>query len=107
MSEVYSDDAPLEPGHQQLQAGQRLSQARFVLQSELFRTSESSVYWLAQDRDEDSEVILYFPSRSILQRYFFIGGFVTTIDRMAGFHRAIMAYDSRISILIQNLTHSS
>ncbi|MDB4795118.1 PEGA domain-containing protein [Verrucomicrobia bacterium] len=61
MSEVYSDDAPFKSGHQQLQAGQRLSQARFVLQSELFRTSESSVYWLAQDRDEDSEVILYFP----------------------------------------------
>ena len=61
MSEVYSNDAPLEPGHQQLQAGQRLSQARFVLKSELFRTSESSVYWLAQDRDHDSEVILYFP----------------------------------------------
>jgi len=61
MSEVYSNDAPLQPGHQQLQAGQRLSRARFVLKSELFRTSESSVYWLAQDRDEDSEVVLFFP----------------------------------------------
>ena len=61
MSEVYSDDAPLKNGHLQLQAGQRLSQARFVLKSELFRTSESSVYWVAQDRDEDSEVVLYFP----------------------------------------------
>ena len=58
MSEVYSDDAPLKSGHQQLQAGQRLSQARFVLKSELFRTSESSVDWMAQDRDEESEVVL-------------------------------------------------
>ena len=65
MSEVFSDDVHQGRGHQQLQAGQRLSRSRFVLKSELFRTRESSVYWLAEDRDEDREVTLYFPPEVI------------------------------------------
>ena len=65
MSEVFSDDAHQGRGHQELQAGQRLSRSRFVLKSEMFLTSESSVYWLAEDRDEDCEVVLYFPPLAI------------------------------------------
>jgi hypothetical protein len=57
---MFSDDVHQGRGHQELQAGQRLSRSRFVLKSELFRTSESSVYWLAEDRDEEREVTLYF-----------------------------------------------
>ena len=48
-----------------LQAGQRLCQSRFVLKSELFDNPEGSSYWLAQDRDEEEEVLLYFPPETI------------------------------------------
>lgn len=48
-----------------LQTGQRLCQSRFVLKSELFDNPEGSSYWMAQDRDEEEEVLLYFPPESI------------------------------------------
>ena len=44
-----------------LQPGQRLCQSRFVLKSELFDNPEDGVFWIAQDRDEGEEVLLYFP----------------------------------------------
>ena len=48
-----------------LQTGQRLCQSRFVLKSELFDNPEGSSYWLAQDRDEEEEVLIYFPPETI------------------------------------------
>ncbi len=50
-----------------LQPGQRLSQSRFMLREELFQTPESSAYWTATDRDEDKDVILYFPPELVVK----------------------------------------
>jgi len=61
MTDAIHNDA--DPGH--LSTGQRLCRSRFVLKSEVFSTPESSTYWLAQDRDQDEEVLLYFPPEAI------------------------------------------
>ena len=65
MSDLFSEDAPQGALFAKLQTGQRLSQSRFALKSEILRTGESSAYWLAQDRDEGTEVVLYFPPHAI------------------------------------------
>jgi hypothetical protein len=62
------------------QVGQRLCKARFVLTREILVNPESSSYWLAEDRDHQNEVVVYFLPESLRKERDWMQSFFNRVD---------------------------